>query len=85
MTKQYFHENLFSQIVEEPTHIEGNLIDQANVRDVKEINNYSTEIHSKYYTDHKGIAVLIKRLVYINLSNIEINKINFRNCETDFS
>ena len=74
LTKQYFHNNLFSQIVEEPTHIEGNLIDQANVRDVKEINNYSTEIHSKYYTDHKGIAVLIKRLVYIKLSNIEINK-----------
>ena len=65
LTKQYFHENFFSQIVEEPTHIEGNLIDQANIRDVKKINNYSTEIHSKYFTDHKGIAVLIKRLVYI--------------------
>ena len=67
LTKQYFHENFFSQIVEEPTHIEGNLIDQANIRDVKKINNYSTEIHSKYYTDHKGIAVLIKRSVYIRL------------------
>ena len=43
---------------------------------MKEINNYSTEIHSKYYTDQKGIAVLIKRLEYIKLSNIGINKLN---------
>ena len=60
LTKRYLNENFFSQLVNEPTHIEGNLIDQAHVRDTKGVNKYSIELHSKYYTDHKGLAVLIK-------------------------
>ena len=64
LTGRYLHQNDFTQLVEEPTHIEGNLIDQAHVRDTKGVNQYSVMLHSKYYTDHKGIAVLIKRLVY---------------------
>ena len=59
-TKRYLKENFFSQLVNEPTHIDGNLIDQAHVRDTKNVNKYSIELHSKYYTDHKGMAVLIK-------------------------
>jgi exonuclease III len=62
-TKKYFDEHSFSQLVHEPTHIGGNLLDQALVRDTKKINKYSIELHSKYYTDHKGVAVLIKRYV----------------------
>ena len=60
-TKKYLKENDFKQIIKEPTHIEGNLLDQAHVRDVQRINNYSTEIHSKYYTDHKALAVMVKK------------------------
>ena len=63
LTGRYLHQNNFRQLVKEPTHIEGNLIDQAHVRDTTGVNRYSVELHSKYYTDHKGIAVLIKRLV----------------------
>ena len=60
-TRQFLNKHSFSQLVHEPTHIEGNLIDQALVRDTKKINKYTIELHSKYYTDHKGLAVVIKR------------------------
>ena len=60
-TKKYLEENDFTQLITEPTHIEGNLLDQAHVRDVQQINKYSTEIHSKYYTDHKGLAIMIQK------------------------
>ena len=60
-TKKYLEENDFTQLITEPTHIEGNLLDQAHVRDDQQINNYSTEIHSKYYTDHKALAVMVKK------------------------
>ena len=60
-TKQFFNKHSFSQLVHEPTHIEGNLLDQALVRDTKKMNKYTVELHSKYYTDHKGLAVIIKR------------------------
>ena len=60
-TKQFFNKHSFSQLVHEPTHIEGNLLDQALVRDPKKINEYTIELHSKYYTDHKGLAIIIKK------------------------
>ena len=31
-TKKYLKENSFSQLVNKPTHIEGNLLDQAHVK-----------------------------------------------------
>ena len=65
-TKKYFHENLFEQLVQEPTHIEGNLLDHAYMRDPKRVNKYKTELHSKYYTDHKGVAMLVKRFGVIS-------------------
>ena len=65
-TKKYFHENLFEQLVQEPTHIEGNLLDHAYMRDTKRVNKYKTELHSKYYTDHKGVAMLVKRFGVIS-------------------
>ena len=51
----------FSKLVNVPTHIEGNGIDQVLVRDIEKRNNYEIDIDSKYYTDHKGISVIIKR------------------------
>ena len=53
------NENHFSQLVKDPTHIEGNLIDHAYKRDIHGNLKYSVELHSKYYTDHKAMAVMI--------------------------
>ena len=61
VTKLYLQRNNFSQIVKEPTHIEGNLLDHAYVRDFGNIHQYKTELHSKYYSDHKAIAVIVKK------------------------
>ena len=36
-TKQYFSENNFEQLIRKPTHIEGNLLDQAHLRDIDRI------------------------------------------------
>ena len=60
-TKKYLKENHFKQLILEPTHIEGNLLDQAHVRDIQQVNKYSTEMHSKYFTDHKGLAIMIEK------------------------
>ena len=48
-------------MIQDPTHIEGNILDQAYKRDAGRIYEYSTELHSKYYTDHKGLAIIIKK------------------------
>ena len=61
-TKKYLQENAFNQLITEPTHIEGNLLDHAHVRDVQGMYNYSTEVHSKYYSDHKGLAIIVKKV-----------------------
>ena len=60
-TKKYLEESDFSQLIKEPTHIEGNLLDQAHVRDSRRVHKYSAVVHSKYYSDHKGLGVLVKR------------------------
>ena len=59
-TRQYLQDQDFIQLIKQPTHIEGNLLDQAYVKDVNHILKYSTETHSKYFTDHKALAVMIK-------------------------
>ena len=48
-------------MISEPTHIEGNLLDQAYLRDTKGELDLTVELHSKYYTDHKGLAIIIKK------------------------
>ena len=60
-TLQYFHQNSFQQLVQEPTHLEGNIIDQALIKDDAKINSYKATLHTKYFTDHRAIAVLISR------------------------
>ena len=52
----------FTQIIEKPTHIEGHLLDHAYVRNLNGQLMFKSELHSKYYTDHKGIAVIIKKV-----------------------
>ena len=60
LTKRFLEGNHFTQLVREPTHIEGHTLDQAYMMDKRKNLQCLTEIHSKYFTDHKGIAVLIK-------------------------
>ena len=59
-TQQFFTENNYSQLIGEPTHIEGNILDQAYFRDETGLLEISAEIQTKYYTDHRGIAVIVK-------------------------
>ena len=61
LTIKYLHNNNFDQLIQEPTHIEGNLLDQAHVRDVKRKLKYLVEVHSKYYSDHKGLSIVIQK------------------------
>ena len=48
-------------MISEPTHIEGNLLNQAYLRDLKGELECTAELHSKYYTDHKGLAIIVKK------------------------
>ena len=59
--KQYLKSQKFSQLVSEPTHIEGHLLDQAYLQDKQHNLDVTTEVHSKYYTDHKGLAIIFKK------------------------
>ena len=56
----FLHYQSFSKLVNVPTHIVGNCIDQVLVRDIEKRNNYDVDIERKYYTEHKGISVLIQ-------------------------
>ena len=51
----------FVQLISEPTHIEGHLLDQAYLQDKQDKLDVTTEVHSKYYTDHKGLAIILKK------------------------
>ena len=60
-TKHFLEKQKFSQLIKQPTHIEGHLLDQAHLRDMDGLLEITTEIQSKYYTDHKGLAMTVKQ------------------------
>ena len=60
----YLQNNNFKQLIEEPTHEEGNLLDHAYLRDTNMNLNCKVMLHSKYYTDHKGLSILIHKGKY---------------------
>ena len=60
-TRKFLQERDFSQLVIEPTHIEGNLLDQAHIKDVTRVHEYSVELQTKYYTDHKAVTIIAKK------------------------
>ena len=63
-TRKYLENQNYCQLIREPTHIEGHILDQAYInRNVEAI----AVTHSKYYTDHKGLAILIRKGTYINI------------------
>ena len=59
-TKHFLKSKQFAQISNEPTHIEGHLLDQAYLRDCRGTLKWTVELQSKYFTDHKGLAIIIK-------------------------
>ena len=61
--KQHLEAQKFSQLISEPTHIEGHLLDQAYLQDNQANLDVTAEVHSKYYTDHKGLAIILKKKV----------------------
>ena len=69
-TLKFLKDNEFSQLIQEATHIEGNLLDQAHVRDLRRTNKYKVELQSKYYSDHKGLAIIVKKGVLITFHRI---------------
>ena len=60
LTKSYLTRNQFTQLIRQPTHIGGHLLDQAYLRDIRGMLRCVVELHSKYYTDHMGLAIMIK-------------------------
>ena len=41
------------------------LLDRAHVRDVRKTNMYKLEVQSKYYSEHKGLSIEVKKGVLI--------------------
>ena len=60
-TKQFLARKHFTQMIDEPTHIEGHLLDQAYLKDENDTLQCTIELQSKYYTDHKGLAITINK------------------------
>ena len=60
-TNRYFEDHCYRQLINEPTHIEGNILDHAYCKDIQKINMYSAAVHCKYFTDHRGLAILVKQ------------------------
>ena len=57
-TKLYLKSKNFSQLINEPTHTEGHVLDQAYLKGNMAA---SAETHWKYYTDHRGLAIILSR------------------------
>ena len=60
-TKTFLEKNSFTQLIKSPTHLEGHLLDQAYLRDVDGNLRCSAEVQSKYYSDHKALAIMVNK------------------------
>ena len=62
-TKTFLTRKSYQQLIHEPTHLEGHILDQAYIKDPSRALQWTTELHSKYYSDHKGLAITIKKVI----------------------
>ena len=69
----FLRENNFTPLISEPTHHDGNILDQAHFRDSENMYSSTAQLHTKYYTDHKGLAIIIKKGLYNYIYNFSIN------------
>ena len=60
-TGKFMKENKFKQLINKPTHIEGNILDQAHFRDTRGRIECTAEVQSKYYTDHRSLNIIAKK------------------------
>ena len=60
-TKKFLEKSNFTQLIKGPTHLEGHLLDQAYLQDVDGNLRCSAEVQSKYYSDHKALAIMVKK------------------------
>ena len=60
--KQFFKKENYSQLIMKPTHTEGNILDHAYVRDKQKVLKFTAEVQTKYYTDHRGLALIVKQI-----------------------
>ena len=65
-TKEFFKQEKYSQLIMEPTHTEGNILDHAYVRDERNLLIFTAEVQTKYYTDHRGISLIVEQRKKIN-------------------
>ena len=42
-------------------HIEGHLLDHAYIRDKKKMLNWTVYVQSKHFSDHKALAIMVKK------------------------
>ena len=61
LTSKYMKEKLFKQMIMEPTHIEGNLLDHAHFRDFSGTLECTSLLQSKYYSDHRSLHLTFKK------------------------
>ena len=60
-TKPFLGRTKFTQIIWEQTHLGSHLLDQAFLRTCNHKLRWTAEVQSKYYTDHKGLAIIIRK------------------------
>ena len=60
-TRHFLNKENFCQLIKRPTHIDGNLLDHAYLQDMHKTLDVTTDTHSKYYTDHRGLAIMISK------------------------
>ena len=60
-TRKFLDEMNFKQLVEVPTHIQGHLLDQVHLKDPDSKLICTVTLQPKYYSDHKGLGVIIKQ------------------------
>ena len=62
-TKTFLIKNNFNQLIKEPTHIGGHILDQAYLSGDRLNMEYTAEVHAKYFSDHRGLLVTFKQKV----------------------
>ena len=51
----------FSQLIKNPTHIDGGLIDHLYFHPIGEMLNITVEAFGKYYSDHDAICTAVQK------------------------
>ena len=62
----------FQQLVQEPTHIQGRLIDHAYSFDPQKKLKIYLERYSPYYSDHDGLCLTVKNTTEKQLSKLDV-------------